>query len=440
MRLLRIALGIIILISISISIYSSFLTFPNTYISSINVSARKEKDIDRLLQSLSEQLINIQIKDRNYTYSYKDLGIYFDKKKTKELVFQSRQIPFPLGIFSFFSSLLVKRQYYPVLEFSQDYYLFTSTTVFDVGQFKDSVATDDLNKRLSYKLNEEKYIIDTNSLKTLIVSYFGKNNQPVKPLLHDVPSTTAQTIDTENKKLDAVFEKPVTLIIQNNGNEKSTTLLPEALKKITTLQYSNNGISLNINEEKIGPVLNNVLTYNYESEDKRVSFSKLKTDLASLIDQRSKGIDSNSIIVKTDYNSNSNGNLADKYIEIDISQQRMYLFQDGQLFQTHRISSGKYYPTPIGTFKIMNKATNAYSNIYNVWMPYWMAFYYSPSLNAYFGIHELPYWLTNDGQKKQRPRENIGIPSTGGCISLDINESKEVYDFADINMPVYVFE
>jgi len=136
---------------------------------------------------------------------------------------------------------------------------------------------------------------------------------------------------------------------------------------------------------------------------------------------------------------NTSGLAAPKYIEVDISEQRMYLFLDGKMHKTYTISSGLEYPTPRGIFFIKNKYPNAYSGIYHVWMPYWMEFYYHPLLGATFGIHELPYWFEG-GRKVRRPREKLGSPSTGGCISLDFGKAKEVYNFSEVGMPVYIYE
>jgi|GEM_PF-1764464 len=140
-----------------------------------------------------------------------------------------------------------------------------------------------------------------------------------------------------------------------------------------------------------------------------------------------------------DEGPNSDGTLAKKYIEVDLTQQKMYLFQNGIMKKVYAISSGLEYPTPVGKFIIFNKATNAYSNIYHVWMPYWLGFYVDPKLHASLGIHELPYWWSR-GIKMRKPRENIGSPHTGGCIALDIGKAKEVYTFADIGTPMYIFD
>ena len=145
------------------------------------------------------------------------------------------------------------------------------------------------------------------------------------------------------------------------------------------------------------------------------------------------------VLGTTDEGPNSDGTLAKKYIEVDLTQQKMYLFQNGKVKKFYPISSGLEYPTPRGKFFIFNKSSNAYSNIYNVWMPYWLGFYVDPKLHVSFGIHELPYWWSR-GIKVRKPRENIGSPNTGGCIAVDIGKGKEIYAFADIGTPMYIFD
>lgn len=185
--------------------------------------------------------------------------------------------------------------------------------------------------------------------------------------------------------------------------------------------------------------MENIQSYIKLESDRKIHPGELKKDLIALINSRARGEPADTIAAHIGYTPNTKGNLAQKYIEVDISQQTMYLFKDGNLFNTYKISTGLYYPTPVGQFKILNKAVNAFSDIYHVWMPFWMAFYYGPEVDAYFGIHELPYWVAEDGAKIQRPREFIGSPHTGGCVALDVGAAKEVYAFSDVDMPVYVY-
>ena len=165
---------------------------------------------------------------------------------------------------------------------------------------------------------------------------------------------------------------------------------------------------------------------------------RLSTAIEQALHDRYIGYTGESVHVNVDSGPNSDGSLANRYIEIDISQQRMYTFKNGVLIKSYRISSGKDYPTPTGTFEVLNKTGLGFSTIYNVWMPYWMGFNYSKELHAYFGIHELPFYYSA-GNKIQRPRDFIGVPNTGGCVALDIGDAKEVYQFADIGTKVVIY-
>ena len=117
----------------------------------------------------------------------------------------------------------------------------------------------------------------------------------------------------------------------------------------------------------------------------------------------------------------------------------LYTFKGGKLLKSYRASTGLDYPTPIGTFTVLNKTGLGFSNIYQSWLPYWMGFSYSSELGAYFGIHEQPYTLDEAG-RQIRQKDFIGKPNTGGCVGLAPGAALEVYRFADIGTPIYIFQ
>ena len=176
------------------------------------------------------------------------------------------------------------------------------------------------------------------------------------------------------------------------------------------------------------------------NNDLQFNLKKLKQDLASLISTRFNGYDSNYVYAELIEKPNTEGKYADKYIEIDLSQQKMYLWENKEVLGIYIISSGLYFPTPPGQYKILNKALNAYSFIYHVWMPYWMAFSLDPTVNAYLGIHELPYYYDVTGTEIRRPRDFLGSPHTGGCVSLDVGIAEQVYNWVNIGTPVVIYE
>lgn len=202
---------------------------------------------------------------------------------------------------------------------------------------------------------------------------------------------------------------------------------------------TDNDVTFAMNDAVFRPELTDKLSAYNESYNKDTAFTRIGNGIINALHTRFDGGPAESVKVGIDYGPNTDGKVADKYIEIDISQEKMFTFKEGNLVKTYRVSTGKDYPTPVGSFKILNKTGLGYSGIYHVWMAWWMGFEYSKELHAYFGIHELPYYYTGD-KKIQRPREFIGAPNTGGCVALDIGDAQEVYKFADIGTDVVIYQ
>ena len=131
--------------------------------------------------------------------------------------------------------------------------------------------------------------------------------------------------------------------------------------------------------------------------------------------------------------------LHQKFIEVNKSNQRAYLFENGKLYRELVISTGITWETPKGNFKVLNKVpmTISYSRLW--YMPWYLPI---GTINGsyYFGFHEIPYQVSYNGMIYSRDPETIGSPATGGCIQILKGQAKEVYDWADVGMPVYITE
>jgi LysM repeat protein len=121
-----------------------------------------------------------------------------------------------------------------------------------------------------------------------------------------------------------------------------------------------------------------------------------------------------------------------KWILIDISEQHMYAYEDDRLIYSFVASTGIGNSTRIGTFKVLDKIPNAYSQRFNIWMPYWMGIYYSGTLEN--GIHGLPK-LWNGVELWGNL---LGRPATYGCIETRTSEAKLIYDWAEIGTKVVI--
>jgi hypothetical protein len=99
----------------------------------------------------------------------------------------------------------------------------------------------------------------------------------------------------------------------------------------------------------------------------------------------------------------------EKWIEVDLSDQKLTAWQGNEKFLETLVSTGKWGRTPVGDFRIWSKfkytkmsggskALNTYYNLPNV--PYTMYFYKD------FGLHGT-YW-----------HNNFGVPMSHGCVNL----------------------
>lgn len=125
-----------------------------------------------------------------------------------------------------------------------------------------------------------------------------------------------------------------------------------------------------------------------------------------------------------------------KYMDIDISEQRMQYFENGYKLGEYRISSGKVsMPTPLGTFKIMNKAKEAYSKKYALYMPYWMQI-----TSAGHGVHGLPFWKLKKGGVIYEGANHLGIRVSHGCVRLPVEGAAKVFAWADVGTTVVIHD
>lgn len=113
-----------------------------------------------------------------------------------------------------------------------------------------------------------------------------------------------------------------------------------------------------------------------------------------------------------------------KWIEVVLSRQRLYAWQNGRLIMSSPISSGiSRYPTRRGTFHVYVKywATRMHGPGYNLpGVPYTM--YYSGG----YAIHGA-YW-----------HNNFGHPMSHGCINLPVAFARRLFSWAPVGITVVI--
>ncbi|GAB4506031.1 MAG: hypothetical protein Kow00123_01690 [Anaerolineales bacterium] len=122
-----------------------------------------------------------------------------------------------------------------------------------------------------------------------------------------------------------------------------------------------------------------------------------------------------------------------KKIVVDISEQRMYVYEGGVLIYKWVCSTGEPgRDTRTGVFAVQSKIPEAYSSVWRLRMPYWLGIYWAGGSEN--GIHALP--INPNGTVLWAGF--LGHKVSFGCIILDTPNAKTLYDWAEIGTPVII--
>lgn len=118
-----------------------------------------------------------------------------------------------------------------------------------------------------------------------------------------------------------------------------------------------------------------------------------------------------------------------RLIAADLSDMKLYLYENGYAIATYVIQSkgkrGSRWETPTGLYKIETKEEDHFSTIGFVHMPKSMQFF------GNFFIHGWPYYP-----------DGTPVPEgySGGCIRLSTEDAGKVFEFAERDTPIFVWE
>lgn len=123
--------------------------------------------------------------------------------------------------------------------------------------------------------------------------------------------------------------------------------------------------------------------------------------------------------------------IGDTYIEIDMTEQKMYYYVDGEIYEQASVVTGnmvRNMSTPEGTCFVYAKQTNRilrgsnYASFVNYWVP----------VRGNIGIHDAP-WRSSYGEEIYKTN------GSHGCINTPYDEMKKIYEHVEIGTPVVMF-
>lgn len=120
---------------------------------------------------------------------------------------------------------------------------------------------------------------------------------------------------------------------------------------------------------------------------------------------------------------------SDKSIEIDLTNEIISLWQGGNIITTlpiaYQAREGNWFQSPTGYFRVGEMEKNKKSSLTGVNMPYSIQIYED------FFIHEIPFF--DDGIR-------LTSAYSGGCLRLETEHAKTLFEFAEKRMSVVVFK
>jgi lipoprotein-anchoring transpeptidase ErfK/SrfK len=431
---------------------------PNTYLLGKNIGGfdkKQAQDYFAQNQPFVVGTIKLKVNDQIVPVGANEIGINIDLDKSIDKALNRERtknvIVNPKGLTALFGQ---KTNITPV--FTIDEAVFGQKAREFLKDFEKTPANASItveNGQVTIKQDVKGAKIDTGDASLVILKYLPTGHIPVVDIgIVEVPAeVTANQIAGIKDYL--VTHLPAAIGIYNGDTKINTMDIASIVSVLNQAELQKGNIKIDqsalngwvskkiaakINvaakPTQISSVDNSVLDPGQSG--KSIDQTKLATSIANIIANNTPDARIQIEVTETPpetqivYPGYTPGKYPGRYIEINLDQQMLYLFEGTNMVGSFRISSGKWsMPTPSGEFQILDKTPRAYSVKYGLYMPWWMAF-----TNQGHGIHELPEW---PGGAKEG-ESHLGTPVSHGCVRLGVGAAQTAYDFAAVGTPVYV--
>ena len=119
-------------------------------------------------------------------------------------------------------------------------------------------------------------------------------------------------------------------------------------------------------------------------------------------------------------------------IEVDLKKQRVFVYYKGEVIKEMKCSAGADgSPTPTGEFTTSQKIKYDWVDRFDMGAFYWVRFYKS------YLFHSIPF--DKDGNMKVEELEKLGCPASHGCVRLELEEAKWLYEKLPLGVKVWIY-
>ena len=452
-------LGVVIVICGSLFFYQVTYAnkiYKNVYVADMDMSGKSKAQVASLINKKfseeSDQEITLKAGDKELKTKVSDTGLVLDVNKIVDLCYKAgRSENFFEQLKDSAKTLGVKVNIPVETEINQEKYnnflaiavaqfnskpVDASLTV-NAGQIKE-VAEQSGTVAKTDSLPEKILELNNSSDRTIILE-IEKTDPAVKVADFTDAKTTAESMLAKNIQLsyDNKVYTPSRIEIGNwivftNSSNKVNVSLSDG-----NIQAYLNKISANFEiikkDTRINANDNSVIEQGQEGKylDRKAAIASIKSQMGSA---------SASTIALTTYAEAPAevkvfpsvglvaGRFEGRYLDIDLTQQKLCRVDGQAVVDCFPISSGKPgMPTPTGTYNISEKEVRHWSSPYSMWLPFWQR------VVGGVGIHELPETAT----WKETP-EHLGTPVSHGCMRLGVGPAETVYNWTSMGTTVFI--
>ena len=226
--------------------------------------------------------------------------------------------------------------------------------------------------------------------------------------------------------LKGIVDKSVTVKISDS---KSKSLDKERI--LGLLDVTDN--YLTVNDGKVDELVESIYKDSYVSSYEYIDKAKLKSKLSeALLEKESRTISVDWIKTSPPVYSNTSNYDRNNSIEVSISQQTLYYYEDGVLQWTSPVVTAAPGVTPLGHFTVTKIDGSSWLTgpTWNEHVDYWIGF--DPT-GVHKGFHDAS-WRTEFGG------EIYKTDPSHGCINMPTNMVAKLHSLVHIGTPVYIYE
>ena len=441
------------------------VVYPGVSIAGHNVGLKTRAQATTELKRYSDQhTLTIQLADKSYVMKSNELGATRDVSATVDSAYSvGRSTPWP--VFGVVASLRDGRASYAYNLDTKKLDVFVSKVLADIGRPPVNAHVEVVDGKVVAVADQDGVSIDQAQLGHTLQQALAEGQDKSVALNPATVKADIQLSATEPviAKANQLIASDLSLSYEGNLYRPSTSTIASWLvfpekpnqKGVAALQVDIDEAKLRgyiqsvANEVNVAPtnkkvtIKNGVSATDQEGKDglaiNQDEAVKAFLDALHRHGSANVALTTSPVAFKTEYNRITTLDGVARYIEINLSVQHLWVYQDSQVIYESPITSGAAgvnpkFATVTGLFSIYGKSRNTHlignqygaDYNYDVLVDYWMPFY------GGFGLHDAWRWRSSYGGP------DYYYNGSHGCVNLPLETAAFIYNWAEIGTPVWV--